>query len=70
VPVLLRQILLLLTIFAVVTAIASAAGAINLGTAMTFGQVAFGAALVALMLRVPPGSRDQGDEPGSDAQSE
>ena len=41
----------LLALFAIVTAIASLAGAKNLGTAMTFGQVAFAIALVVIMLR-------------------
>ena len=47
--------LLLLAIFAVVTGIASLAGAANLGTAMTFGQVAFALALVWVLLRGVPG---------------
>lgn len=47
----LRTALALLVLFAVVTAIASLAGAANLGTAMTFGQVAFAIALVAVLLR-------------------
>lgn len=40
----------LLALFAIVTLIASLAGAKNLGTAMTFGQVAFGIGLVAVLL--------------------
>ncbi|MEH3052745.1 MAG: hypothetical protein PGN13_01900 [Patulibacter minatonensis] len=59
-PPLLRHTLLLVALFAAVTAIAAVAGAANLGTALTFGQVAFAAALVVLMLRAP---RD----PGADA---
>ncbi len=43
----------LLVLFAVVTLIASIAGAKNLGTAATFGQVAFGLGLVAFVLRAP-----------------
>lgn len=43
----------LLALFVVVTLIASAAGAENLGTAATFGQVAFGLGLVAFLLRAP-----------------
>jgi hypothetical protein len=43
----------LILIFVVVTAIASVAGAKNLGTAATFGQVAFGVGLVAFVLRAP-----------------
>lgn len=44
------KLVVLVAVFAVVTAIASVAGAKNLGTAMTFGQVAFGITLVGLML--------------------
>jgi hypothetical protein len=40
----------LIALFLVVTAIADLAGAANLGTAATFGQVAFGIALVAVLL--------------------
>jgi len=47
---LILQMLLLVGVFVVVTAIASVAGATNLGTAATFGQVAFAIALVAVML--------------------
>ena len=43
----------LLLIFVVVTLIASLAGAANLGTAATFGQVAFGIGLIAFLLRAP-----------------
>ena len=42
---------LLAVVFAAVTAIAELAGAANLGTAMTFGQLGFAAALVWLLLR-------------------
>jgi hypothetical protein len=41
----------LLLVFVVVTAIADVAGAKNLGTAMTFGQIGFALALVGVMLR-------------------
>jgi hypothetical protein len=37
--------------FVVVTLVAEALGAANLGTALTFGQIAFAAALVFVMLR-------------------
>lgn len=43
----------LLLLFVLVTAIASVAGAKNLGTAATFGQVAFGIGLVVFLLRAP-----------------
>ena len=41
----------LLAVFVVVTAIAYVLGADNLGTAATFGQIAFAAALVWLLLK-------------------
>jgi hypothetical protein len=44
-------IVLLAAIFAVVTLIAELAGATNLGTALTFGQMAFAATLVWLLTR-------------------
>jgi hypothetical protein len=37
--------------FAGATALAELAGAANLGTAMSFGQIAFAAVLVAMLLR-------------------
>ena len=40
----------LIALFLVVTLIADLAGAANLGTAATFGQVAFGIGLVAVLL--------------------
>jgi hypothetical protein len=46
-----RTILALIAVFAVVTAIAELLGAANLGTAMTFGQIAFAAALVYVLLK-------------------
>lgn len=46
----LRDLVILLTVFAVVSAIAGLLGAANLGTALTFGTIAFAAALVAIML--------------------
>jgi hypothetical protein len=45
------QLLVLLAAFAGATAIAELAGAANLGTAMTFGQIAFVIALVAILTR-------------------
>jgi hypothetical protein len=46
-----RTILALLAVFVVVTAIAELLGAANLGTAMTFGQIAFAGALVYVLLK-------------------
>lgn len=69
-PTLLRNSLLLLAVFAIVTAIASAAGAANLGTAMTFGQVAFALTLVALMLLGGRDSPSAADDSGADAPAE
>ena len=46
-----RTILALIAVFGVVTAIAALLGAANLGTAMTFGQIAFAAALVWVLLK-------------------
>jgi hypothetical protein len=45
------QLLALLAAFAGATALAELAGAANLGTAMTFGQIAFVIALVAILAR-------------------
>jgi hypothetical protein len=45
------QLALLVAVFAVVTLLALALGATNLGTALTFGQIAFAATLVWLLLR-------------------
>lgn len=45
------QIALLAVVMAVVTLIALAAGATNLGTALGIGQIAFAATLVALLLK-------------------
>ena len=45
------QLALLLGAFAAVTALAALLGAANLGTAMAFGQLAFAATLVWLLLR-------------------
>jgi hypothetical protein len=48
-----RDLLVLLLVFAIVTAIAAALGAANFGTALTFGQIAFAAALVWILLKRP-----------------
>lgn len=45
-----RLVIALVAVFVIVTAIADVAGAKNLGTAMTFGQIAFALCLVASML--------------------
>ena len=46
-----RGIAFLLAVFVVVTAVAYVLGAANLGTAATFGQIAFAAALVWVLLK-------------------
>jgi hypothetical protein len=48
-----RDLLVLIAVFAVVTAIAAALGATNFGTALTFGQIAFAGALVWVLVRRP-----------------
>ncbi len=50
-PTVLRDISLLTGTFAGTTAIASAAGAANLGTAAGIGQIAFSGALVWILVR-------------------
>ncbi len=45
--------LIALAVFVVVTVIAELAGAENLGTAATFGVIAYMATIVGLMLRSP-----------------
>jgi hypothetical protein len=45
------QLLVLLAAFAGATGIAELLGAANLGTAMAFGQMAFVAALIAILAR-------------------
>lgn len=47
----LLDLAILVVTFVVVTALASLLGAANLGTAMTFGTIAFAAVLVGLMLK-------------------
>ena len=46
-----RDLLTLVVVFVVVTALAAALGAANLGTAATFGQIAFILVLTALLVR-------------------
>jgi hypothetical protein len=47
----LRHVALLAAVFAAVTVLAEALGAANLGTAATFGQLAFVIALTGLLAR-------------------
>lgn len=47
----LRDLAIVSAVFVVVTAVAYALGAANLGTAATFGQIAFALAVVALIVR-------------------
>lgn len=49
-PRVIRDLLLLAGVFVVVSALAGLLGAANLGTALTFGTIAFAAVLVAIML--------------------
>jgi len=46
-----RQLLLILAAFALASALADLLGAINLGTALSFGQIAVALTVVYLMLR-------------------
>jgi hypothetical protein len=48
-----RDLLTLIAVFAIVTGIAELLGAANLGTALTFGQIAFAATLVFILVRRP-----------------
>jgi ABC-type methionine transport system permease subunit len=50
-PRVLRDLTLLVVTFLAVTALASALGAANLGTAASFGQIAFAAVLVYVLVR-------------------
>ena len=45
------QLLVLAATFAAVTGVAELAGAANMGTAMSFGQMGFAVALTAIMAR-------------------
>lgn len=47
----LRDLAILLAPFALVTAAAEALGAANLGTALAFGQMAFAATLVYVLIK-------------------
>ena len=51
IPAVLVDLLILVATFAVVSAIAGLLGAANLGTALTFGTIAFAAVLVGLLLK-------------------
>ena len=44
---------IMLGAFVIASALAGALGAINLGTALTFGQIAFALAAVAVIVRRP-----------------
>jgi hypothetical protein len=46
-----RELLLLLGAFVLASAVAGLLGAINLGTALAFGQIAIAAAVVYVILR-------------------
>jgi hypothetical protein len=60
--VLVRQILLVLGVFVGATLLALLLGAKNLGTALTFGQIAFAFTVVVVILRSPsPRSREPED---------
>jgi len=50
-PAVLLDLLILLAAFAVVSALAGLLGAANLGTALTFGTIAFAAVLMVLLLK-------------------
>ncbi|HST54431.1 MAG TPA: hypothetical protein VLJ42_00865 [Solirubrobacteraceae bacterium] len=46
-----RELLLIVGAFAFASALAGALGAVNLGTALTFGQLALAGAVVYVMLK-------------------
>jgi hypothetical protein len=46
-----RELALMVCAFALASALAGALGAVNLGTALTFGQIAFAASAVYVMAR-------------------
>jgi hypothetical protein len=48
-----RDLLVLVAVFALATAVAELLGAKNFGTALTFGQIAFAATLVWILLKRP-----------------
>jgi hypothetical protein len=51
IPAVLLDLLALLAAFAIASALAGLLGAANLGTALTFGTIAFAGVLVALLLQ-------------------
>ena len=51
IPAVLLDLLLLVAAFAIGSALAGLFGAANLGTALTFGTIAFAATLVVILLR-------------------
>ena len=51
IPAVLVDLLILVATFAVASALAGLLGAADLGTALTFGTIAFAAVLVALLLK-------------------
>lgn len=50
-PAVLVDVLILAVTFVVVSALAGLLGAANLGTALTFGTIAFAAVLMAILLK-------------------
>ncbi len=46
-----RDLVTLVTVFVLASALAGALGAVNLGTALAFGQIAFAATVVFLILK-------------------
>jgi hypothetical protein len=48
-----RNLALLIAVFALVTALAELLGATNFGTAATFGEIAFAGALMWVLLKQP-----------------
>jgi hypothetical protein len=48
-----RDLLTILGAFVLATAVAAALGAANFGTALTFGQIAFAAVLVWVLVKRP-----------------
>lgn len=51
VPAVLVDVLILVATFVVVSALAGLLGAANLGTALTFGTIAFAAVLMVILLK-------------------
>jgi hypothetical protein len=46
-----RSLLIMIAAFALASGLAGALGAVNLGTALSFGQIAFAASAVYVLLR-------------------